>query len=233
MLDADVPAIRAIDLTRTFEIGGNVVEALKGVSLEVPRGQFIALVGPSGSGKSTFLNLVGGLDRLTSGQLFVDGEELATCSESALTEHRRRRVGFVFQGFNLLPRLTALENVALPLMFSGIPQKDRLEQAISMLAQVGLQERLGHRPTQLSGGEQQRVAIARALVGRPSIILADEPTGNIDSVTGQGIMSLLRQLNEEGEVTLVLVTHDLDAAAYADRVIHLRDGQITDGAYQQ
>ncbi len=233
MLDADVPAIRAVDLTRTFEIGGNVVEALKGVSLEVPRGQFIALVGPSGSGKSTFLNLVGGLDRLTSGQLFVDGEELATCSESALTEHRRRRVGFVFQGFNLLPRLTALENVALPLMFSGIPQKDRLEQAISMLAQVGLQERLGHRPTQLSGGEQQRVAIARALVGRPSIILADEPTGNIDSVTGQGIMSLLRQLNEEGEVTLVLVTHDLDAAAYADRVIHLRDGQITDGAYQQ
>lgn len=229
MQDPEAPAIRAIDLTRRFEIGGNVVEALKGVSLDIPHGQFLALVGPSGSGKSTFLNLVGGLDRLTSGHLFVDGEELAACSESALTEHRRQRVGFVFQGFNLLPRLTAEENVALPLMFSGIPLADRLEHARRMLAQVGLQDRLDHRPTQLSGGEQQRVAIARALMGRPRIILADEPTGNIDSATGKEIMGLLRRLNEAEGVTLVLVTHDLDAAAFADRVIHLRDGQITDG----
>ncbi len=228
MRASDEPIIRAINLTRTFEIGGNVIQALRGVNLEVPRGQFVALVGPSGSGKSTLLNLVGGLDHLTDGQLTVDGEELTTCNEAALTEHRRRRVGFVFQSFNLLPRLTALENVALPLMFTGVPQAERLEGARQMLGEVGLEERLEHRPTQLSGGEQQRVAIARALMGRPSIILADEPTGNIDSTTGQEIMALLRRLNQEEGVTLMLVTHDPDAAAYADRIIHLRDGRICD-----
>jgi putative ABC transport system ATP-binding protein len=221
-------AIRTVDLARTFEVGETTIEALRGVSLEVPKGQFVALVGPSGSGKSTFLNLVGGLDRPTRGELWVDGVELSASQEQVLTEHRRRRVGFVFQSFNLLPRLTALENVALPLMFTGVSELARLERATELLSQIGLAERLEHRPTQLSGGEQQRVAIARALVGQPAIILADEPTGNIDSTTGVEIMSLLRNLNRDQGVTLMLVTHDLEAAAFADRVIQLRDGCLAE-----
>jgi putative ABC transport system ATP-binding protein len=222
-------AVRAVSLTRTFEIGEATVEALRGINLKVANGQFVALVGPSGSGKSTFLNLVGGLDRPTGGELWVDGEELRASKEKALTEHRRRRVGFVFQSFNLLPRLTALENVALPLMFVGVPEADRLERARDLLIQVGLADRLDHRPTQLSGGEQQRVAIARALVSHPAIILADEPTGNLDTATGAEIMALLRRLNREQGVTLLLVTHDPEAASFADRVVQLRDGQIADG----
>jgi len=219
-------AVRAIDLTRTFEMGETQIEALRGVSLQVAAGEFVALVGPSGSGKSTFLNLVGGLDRPTGGELWVDGVELSASKEKALTEHRRRRVGFVFQGFNLLPRLTALENVAVPLIFSGVPEGERRGRARELLLQVGLGQRLDHRPTQLSGGEQQRVAIARALVGRPAIILADEPTGNVDSVTGAEIMALLQRLNREQGVTLLLVTHDAEAAAFAGRVVQLRDGRI-------
>jgi len=219
-------AIRAVDLTRTFQVGEMQIEALRGVSLEVAAGEFVALVGPSGSGKSTFLNLVGGLDRPSGGELWVDGVELSASKERALTEHRRRRVGFVFQSFNLLPRLTALENVAVPLIFSGVPQQERLDRARELLLQVGLGQRLEHRPTQLSGGEQQRVAIARALVGRPAIILADEPTGNVDSTTGAEIMALLRSLNQERGVTLLLVTHDAEAAAFAGRVVHLRDGRV-------
>jgi len=219
-------SIRTVDLTRTFEVGETTVEALRSINLEVDRGQFVALVGPSGSGKSTLLNLVGGLDRPTSGELWVDGVELSTSKEKALTEHRRQRVGFVFQSFNLLPRLTAVENVALPLIFVGTAERERLERARQLLGQVGLSDRLEHRPTQLSGGEQQRVAIARALVNRPAIILADEPTGNIDTATGAEIMDLLRRLNREQGVTLLLVTHDPEAASFADRVIQLRDGQI-------
>jgi putative ABC transport system ATP-binding protein len=219
-------AVRAINLSRRFEMGETVVEALRGINLDVYRKQFVALVGPSGSGKSTFLNLVGGLDRPSEGELWVDGEELSASKEKALTEHRRQRVGFVFQSFNLLPRLTALENVALPLMFVGVPERERLARARDLLDQVGLAERLEHRPTQLSGGEQQRVAIARALIGRPAIILADEPTGNLDTVTGAEIMDLLRRLNREQGVTLLLVTHDPEAASFADRVVQLRDGQI-------
>jgi putative ABC transport system ATP-binding protein len=221
-------AIRAVNLTRTFEIGETVVEALAGVSLEVRDGHFLALVGPSGSGKSTFLNLAGGLDRPTSGELWVDGVELSASDEKALTEHRRTRVGFVFQSFNLLPRLTALENVAIPLMFGGVSEKDRLGRARELLAQVALGDRMDHRPTQLSGGEQQRVAIARALVGQPAIILADEPTGNVDSGTGGEIMALLRRLNRDQGVTLLLVTHDQEAASFADRVVHLRDGRLAE-----
>jgi putative ABC transport system ATP-binding protein len=218
--------IRAVNLTRTFEMGETTIDALRGVNLEVTPGQFVALVGPSGSGKSTFLNLVGGLDRPTAGELWVDGVELSLSKEKALTEHRRQRVGFVFQSFNLLPRLTALENVALPLMFVGVPERERLARARDLLVKVGLQDRLPHRPTQLSGGEQQRVAIARALVTQPAIILADEPTGNVDSATGGEIMALLRQLNRDQGVTLLLVTHDSEAAAFADVVVQLRDGQI-------
>jgi putative ABC transport system ATP-binding protein len=219
-------AVRAVNLTRTFEVGETTVQALRGVSLEVPQGQFVALVGPSGSGKSTFLNLVGGLDRPTGGELWVDGIELSASKEKALTEHRRRRVGFVFQSFNLLPSLTAQENVALPLIFVGVPERERLARARELLVQVGLEDRLVHRPTQLSGGEQQRVAIARALVTRPAIILADEPTGNVDSVTGQEIMDLLHRLNRDQGVTLLLVTHDAEAAAFADVIVQVRDGQV-------
>jgi putative ABC transport system ATP-binding protein len=223
-------AIRAVNLARIFKVGETEVEALRGIDLEVSRGQFVALVGPSGSGKSTFLNLVGGLDRPTTGELWVNGVELSASKEKALTEHRRRRVGFVFQSFNLLPRLNALENVALPLMFIGLPERGRIERARDILGRVGLADRLDHRPTQLSGGEQQRVAIARALVHRPAIILADEPTGNLDTATGAEIMALLRHLNREQGVTLLLVTHDVQAASFADRVVQLRDGQIDDGA---
>ena len=219
-------AIRAVNLTRSFEVGETTVEALRCINLEVTGGQFVALVGPSGSGKSTLLNLVGGLDRPTDGQLWIDGVELSASKEKALTDHRRRRVGFVFQSFNLLPRLTAVENVALPLMFVGVDEQKRIERAEQLLVQVGLSDRLDHRPTQLSGGEQQRVAIARALVNRPAIILADEPTGNIDTTTGAEIMALLRRLNREQGVTLLLVTHDPEAAGFADLVIQLRDGQI-------
>jgi ABC-type lipoprotein export system ATPase subunit len=221
-------AFRAVDLTRSFAVGENQIDALRGINLEVTKGQFVALVGPSGSGKSTLLNLVGGLDRPTEGQLWVGGVDLSASKEKALIEHRRRRVGFVFQSFNLLPRLTALENVALPLMFSGIAEQERLERARKLLASIGLQERMDHRPNQLSGGEQQRVAIARALVGKPAIILADEPTGNLDSTTGSEIMALLRHLNQVERVTLLLVTHDPEAASFADRVVQLRDGQIVD-----
>jgi putative ABC transport system ATP-binding protein len=219
-------AVRAVNLSRTFEVGETVVEALHCINLEVAKGQFVALVGPSGSGKSTFLNLVGGLDRPSGGELWIDGVELSASKEKALTEHRRRRVGFVFQSFNLLPRLTALENVALPLMFVGVEEGERLDRARNLLGQVGLTERLEHRPTQLSGGEQQRVAIARALVNRPAIILADEPTGNLDSATGAEIMALLRRLNRDQGVTLLLVTHDPEAAAFADLIVQLRDGQV-------
>jgi putative ABC transport system ATP-binding protein len=221
-------AIRAIGLSRRFEVGEIQIHALRDVSLEVAAGQFVALVGPSGSGKSTFLNLVGGLDRATRGELWIDGVELSASKEKTLTEHRRKRVGFVFQSFNLLPRLTALENVALPLMFRGVAQSQRLDRAQALLEQVGLAGRIEHRPTQLSGGEQQRVAIARALVNRPAIVLADEPTGNLDSTTGGEIMDLLRRLNREEGVTLLLVTHDVEAAAFADRVIQLRDGRIAE-----
>ena len=226
MTESNAVAIRAVGLTRSFKVGETEVEALRGVDLEVQAGEFVALVGPSGSGKSTFLNLVGGLDRPTDGELWIDGVELSTSKERALTDHRRRRVGFVFQGFHLLPRLTALENVALPMMFVGVGERERLARARELLEQVGLAGRMDHRPTQLSGGEQQRVAIARALVGRPAIILADEPTGNLDSVTGGEIMSLLRDLNRDQHVTLLLVTHDPEAAGFASRVVRLRDGRI-------
>jgi putative ABC transport system ATP-binding protein len=229
--DSDL-AFRTVELTRTFKVGETTIQALRGVDLEVAAGQFIALVGPSGSGKSTLLNLVGGLDRPTSGQIWVGDIELSSSEEKALTEHRRRRVGFVFQSFNLLPRLTARENVAAPLMFTGIPESERLERAERLLQRVGLADRMEHRPNQLSGGEQQRVAIARALVGDPAIILADEPTGNIDSKTGSEIMALLNRLNREQKVTLLLVTHDQEAAAFADRIIQLRDGRILNTGIQ-
>ena len=218
--------VRTVGLTRRYKMGDAFVDALRGVDLTIARGEFVALVGPSGSGKSTVLNLISGLDRPTSGQVWINGTELSASDERTLTRHRRQHVGFVFQSFNLLPRLTAEENVALPLMFSGVPEKERRTRARVLLEGVGLGPRLTHRPTQLSGGEQQRVAIARALVGQPALLLADEPTGNLDTAIGAEIMALLKELNQERELTLLVVTHDPEVAAFADRVVKLRDGQV-------
>jgi len=228
--------VRTVGLTRRYKMGDAFVDALRGVDLTIARGEFVALVGPSGSGKSTVLNLIGGLDRPTSGQVWINGIELSASDERTLTRHRRQHVGFVFQSFNLLPRLTAEENVALPLMFSGVPEKERRARARALLERVGLGPRLTHRPTQLSGGEQQRVAIARALVGQPALLLADEPTGNLDTATGAEIMALLKELNQDQcsarspdrrrGLTLLVVTHDPEVAAFADRIVKLRDGQV-------
>ncbi len=218
--------VHTINLTRRYKMGDAYVDALRGVDLSIARGEFVALVGPSGSGKSTVLNLIGGLDRPTGGQVWINGTDLSAGDERVLTRHRRQQVGFVFQSFNLLPRLSAEENVALPLMFSGVPERERRGRARALLEQVGLGPRLGHRPNQLSGGEQQRVAIARALVGGPALLLADEPTGNLDTGTGREIMALLRELNRGRGLTLLVVTHDPEVAAFADRVVKLRDGRV-------
>jgi putative ABC transport system ATP-binding protein len=218
--------VRTVGLAKRYKMGDTYVEALRGVDLTIVRGKFVALVGPSGSGKSTVLNLVGGLDQPTDGEVWIDGTELGASDERTLTQHRRQNVGFVFQSFNLLPRLTAEENVAIPLMFTGVPERERLEQARALLVRVGLEERLTHRPTQLSGGEQQRVAIARALIGQPVLLLADEPTGNLDTTTGTEIMTLIKGLNQERGLTVLLVSHDPEVASFADRIVRLRDGQV-------
>jgi putative ABC transport system ATP-binding protein len=200
--------IQLVDVCRHFELGSTDVKALDKINLEIDQGEFVALVGPSGSGKSTLLNLLGGLDRPTSGELSIQELGLQDATETQLTAHRRHNVGFIFQSFNLLPTLTALENVALPLMLSGVPLKERHACAADLLKRVGLEHRLDHHPTEMSGGEQQRAAIARALVNNPQLILADEPTGNLDSSTGDEVMKLLRSLNAESGVTLIVVTHD-------------------------
>ena len=218
--------IRLAGLERHFERGETAVQALRGLDLTIEPGEFVALVGPSGSGKSTLLNLIGGLDRPSTGELWLDGVPLHAAGEKERTNHRRQRVGFVFQSFNLLPRLTALENVAVPLMLAGVGRAEREAHAAEMLRQVGLGHRLDHYPAELSGGEQQRTAVARALIHKPALILADEPTGNLDSITGDEVMALLRYLNKKQGITLVVVTHDPDVAAYAGRIVRLRDGQI-------
>lgn len=218
--------IKLKSLSREFERGEMVVQALRGVDLTIQSGEFVALVGPSGSGKSTLMNLLGGLDRPSTGELWLDGLGLHKATEKEMTNHRRQRVGFIFQSFNLLPRLTAVENVAVPLMLAGIGKQERDAEAAKMLQKVGLGHRLDHFPTEMSGGEQQRTAVARALINKPTLILADEPTGNLDSKTGQEVMRLLQQLNRDRQITLIVVTHDAEVAAYADRIVKLRDGQI-------
>jgi putative ABC transport system ATP-binding protein len=217
--------INLVGLIRQYRMGPTVVSAVAGIDLTIDAGEAVALVGPSGSGKSTLLNLLGGLDRPSSGEIWVDGENIARASAKRLVEHHKRRVGFVFQSFNLLPYRTALENVEVPLMISGILPKERRARAGALLEKVGLGARTSHRPSELSGGEQQRVAIARSLANEPSILLADEPTGNLDSATGTGVMTLLKELNQGG-LTLILVTHDMTVAGYADRIVRLRDGKI-------
>jgi len=221
------PAIVSLqNLSRHYRIGGQTVKAVDDVNLAIKSGEFIAIVGPSGSGKSTLLHLIGGLDSPTSGSVFSDSLHLATLSEKEKANYRNEKVGFVFQDFNLQEHLTARENVELPLKIRGTPRHTRTEKANSLLEAVGLLQRALHRPTQLSGGEKQRVAIARALAGDPKIVLADEPTGNLDSKTGEEVVKLLSKICRERGVTIIAATHDVNIAALADRVMHIRDGRI-------
>jgi putative ABC transport system ATP-binding protein len=217
--------IRAENLTKVYKMGAVEVHALNGLSLRIARGEIVSIMGPSGSGKSTLMNIIGCLDRPTSGEYFLDGEPVARLSDDQLATIRNRKVGFVFQSFNLLSRATALANVELPVRYSGVV-RGRREKAKTALESVGLADRLHHRPNELSGGQQQRVAIARALVNDPAIILADEPTGNLDTKSGQEIMELLLTLNREHGTTLIIVTHAPDIAAHSQRIIHIRDGVV-------
>ena len=219
-------AIEAVDVTRSYPLDGVRVEALRGVTLTIAPGEYAAVIGPSGSGKSTLMHLLGLLDRPTSGTITVGGREATSLSDTELAELRNATIGFVFQSFQLLARTTATDNVALPLLYRGTAARERRQRAVEALEAVGLGHRLTHRPAQMSGGEQQRVAIARALVGDPSVLLADEPTGNLDTRTGEEIMATLDQLNAERGVAVVLVTHDPEVAVRARRQIHVRDGLV-------
>ena len=220
---SETAIIQLEDMTKTYYMGKVAVHALRGVSLTIARGEMVSIIGASGSGKSTLMNILGCLDKPTSGRYLFEGEDISRFNDNRLAEFRNRKLGFVFQDFNLLRRSTAISNVELPLVYSGIMQKKR--RAVEALQRVGLEMRAGHKPTELSGGEQQRVAIARALINNPSLILADEPTGNLDTVSANGIVDLFKQLNQEG-ITVILVTHEMDIAACTQRTIRLRDGVI-------
>lgn len=213
-------------IRKSFTLGSDEIEILHGVNLKVERGEFVAMMGPSGSGKSTTMNILGCLDRPTSGTYLLDGRDVGGLESDELASIRNSMIGFVFQGFNLLQKTTAAENVELPMLYAGIPAKERHERARAALAEMGLSDRTDHEPTQLSGGQQQRVAIARGIVNRAPILMADEPTGNLDSKTSDEIMRLFSKLNEEG-ITIILVTHEPDVAAYAKRILHFKDGIIT------
>jgi putative ABC transport system ATP-binding protein len=216
-------------LRKTYTIGTQTVHALDGVDLTIARNEYVALMGPSGSGKSTLMNMLGCLDTPTSGSYLLNGKDVSRLDEDALADIRNKEIGFVFQTFNLLPRYSALENVALPLIYAGVSRDEREERARQVLDQVGLADRMHHRPNELSGGQRQRVAVARALVNRPSIILADEPTGNLDSATSMEIMALFRAIHEAGN-TIIVVTHEEDIAACAQRVVRLKDGRVDSDA---
>ena len=219
-------AVEAVDVTRSYALDGVQVDALRGVSVRIDRGEYVAVIGPSGSGKSTLMHLLGCLDRPTTGVLNVDGRNIADLDDTELAELRNETIGFVFQSFQLLARTSAVDNVALPLVYRGVRGGERRRRAVEALEAVGLGHRLGHRPSQMSGGEQQRVALARALVGEPAILLADEPTGNLDTRSGAEVMDILDRLNADHGVAVVLVTHDAEVAARARREIHLRDGLV-------
>jgi putative ABC transport system ATP-binding protein len=212
-------------LTRDYDMGGEIVRALRGVSLQIKQNEYVAVMGPSGSGKSTLMNLIGCLDTPTAGEYWLNGQQVSSLDDDQLARIRNKEIGFVFQTFNLLPRATALHNVELPLIYAGLSGRERRAQAVHALERVGLSDRMEHRPNELSGGQRQRVAIARALVNGPSILLADEPTGNLDSTTSAEIMGVFRDLHDQGQ-TIVMVTHERDIAAHAARVITLRDGLV-------
>lgn len=220
------PILHAQDLTKRYQMGALTVDALRGVDFALPKGQFTAVMGPSGSGKSTLMHLLGGLDTADSGEITLDGQRYTGLSDDALAVLRRTKIGFIFQFFNLVPTLTAAENVALPLLIDGKRLDAHQDRIAEMLRLVGLPDRMHHKPSQLSGGQQQRVAIARALVTAPALVLADEPTGNLDSQSGKDILAMLRRACDESGQTILMVTHDVGAASYADRVVYLKDGQI-------
>ena len=222
---AGEPIIRLEDVSRVYDLGKVQVPALTNVDMEVADGEFLAIVGPSGSGKSTMMNILGCLDRPTSGRYVLDGQPVDEMNDNGLARVRSRSIGFVFQSYNLLPRTSALENVAAPLMYQGVPRRERLARAQKVLERLGLGDRLNHVPSELSGGQQQRVGIARAIVTEPALILADEPTGNLDSHSGTEVLSLFKDLHSLGR-TIVLITHDADVAQAADRALHLRDGRL-------
>jgi putative ABC transport system ATP-binding protein len=220
-----VPFVRLEGVVKDFPLGPQMVRALDGVTLDIDTGQFVVIMGPSGSGKSTLLNLIGGLDRPTVGHIVVDGQDIAGLDEIGLAAFRRRMIGFVFQSFNLINTMTARQNVEFPMVFAGLPPAERRVRADQLLRRVGLDQRVGHRPNELSGGEQQRVAIARSMANDPPIVLGDEPTGNLDTHTGEEVMGILSQLSRAGR-TLIVVSHDPRLAGYADRVVHMQDGRL-------
>lgn len=221
-----MPVIKVENVTKVYRIGEQELIVLNGISVSIEKGEFVCIMGPSGSGKSTFMNIIGCLDTPTSGKYYLEEIDVSTMDVNQLAEIRNKKIGFVFQQFNLLPRATALENVELPLIYAGVPAKERKEKALETLSRVGLKERANHYPRQLSGGQQQRVAIARALVNNPSIILADEPTGNLDSKASIEIMEIFKRLNEEQGLTTIIVTHEPDIAAFGKRQIRFLDGKI-------
>lgn len=218
-------SIELSKVTKVYQLGGETVHALAGLTLSISPGEFTAIMGPSGSGKSTLMNILGCLDRPTNGSYMLDGQEVATLNDDQLAITRNKKIGFVFQSFNLLPRMSTLQNVALPMVYAGVEKKERLERAAQVLAMVGLEGRMNHQPNELSGGQRQRVAIARALVNDPTIIMADEPTGNLDTKSGDEVMNIFSELNSQGR-TIILVTHEPDIAEYAGRVVYVRDGLI-------
>jgi len=220
--------VDAKDLKKVYVMGDVEVHALRGLSIQIARGEVVSIMGPSGSGKSTLMNMLGCLDRPTSGEYYLDGESVADLNDDQLADIRNRKVGFVFQSFNLLPRATALSNVELPLRYSSVSGRERRERAREALSAVGLADRMDHRPSELSGGQQQRVAMARALINNPSIVMADEPTGNLDTKSGDEIMQLLLKLNQELDTTLIIVTHDPEVAEFTDRVVTIRDGVVVE-----
>jgi putative ABC transport system ATP-binding protein len=224
--------IQIRDLTRSYVMGAETVNALRGVSLEIRRNEYVAIMGPSGSGKSTLMNLIGCLDTPSTGEYWLNGQEVSRMPDDALARVRNREIGFVFQTFNLLPRASALQNVELPLVYAGVAARERRERSRAALTRVGLGERMSHRPNELSGGQRQRVAIARALVNDPAILLADEPTGNLDSTTSEEIMRVFETLHTQGQ-TVIMVTHEQDIAAHAARVILLRDGRVASDTTNQ
>ena len=226
------PLIKITNIKRDFPLGNEIVYVLKGIDLEINKGEYVALMGPSGSGKSTLMNILGCLDTPTSGTYILNGKHVSEMQDDELAGIRNKEIGFVFQTFNLMPRTTALDNVALPMVYAGHSKSERVERATEVLTQVGLQDRMDHKPNQLSGGQRQRVAVARALVNKPSIILADEPTGNLDSKTSVEIMNLFNEIHANGN-TVILVTHEEDITAYTHRIIRLRDGLIESDTINQ